>query len=153
MKLKILAFAVALTLAFMAGDLPAQTLTTLINFNENNFLPAYFQNAPLVQASDGNFYGTAFWGATGTLFKVTPAGMLTPLISFTNDFPLSGLLLGTDGCLYGTTLDGGNFGGGTIFKTTLGGTLTTLASFDGTNGSNPTSLIEAIHSVIKKYAC
>ena len=49
-------------------------------------MPPY---AGLVQASDGNFYGTTFHGAgqtarrsCGTVFKITPSGTLTTLYSF-----------------------------------------------------------------------
>ncbi len=102
--------------------------------------------AGLVQASDGNFYGTTAYGvgfALGTVFKMTPGGTLTTLHSFTgNDgaYPSAGLVQGIDGNLYGTTAQGGNLeacsnGCGTIFKITPGGTLTTLHSFDGSDGS------------------
>ncbi len=90
----------------------------------------------LVQASDGNFYGTtAFGGAngSGTVFRITPDGTLTTLHSF-NGFdgflPYSSLVLGTDGNLYGTTVYGGaTADDGTVFKITLAGTLTSLYSF------------------------
>jgi uncharacterized repeat protein (TIGR03803 family) len=39
----------------------------------------------LVQGSDGNFYGTTTYGGAkgrGTVFQVTPAGVLTTLVSF-----------------------------------------------------------------------
>jgi uncharacterized repeat protein (TIGR03803 family) len=60
---------------------PAGTLTTLVCFNgANGSHPA----APLVQGSDGNFYGTTVNGGTngnnGTVFQVTPAGALTTLL-------------------------------------------------------------------------
>jgi uncharacterized repeat protein (TIGR03803 family) len=38
-----------------------------------------------VQGSDGNFYGTTTYGGAGglgTVFRVTPAGVLTTLVSF-----------------------------------------------------------------------
>lgn len=54
------------------------------------------------------------------------------------------LVQGVDGALYGTTGNGGAYGGGTIFKVTSAGTLTTLYNFcalpgcadgDGPSGS------------------
>lgn len=42
--------------------------------------------APLMQANDGNFYGTTTFGGAqdaGAIFKMTPAGELTILYSFT----------------------------------------------------------------------
>ena len=47
-----------------------------------------YPSSTLVQGGDGNFYGTAQNGGTnggwGTIFKITPAGILTPLFSFAN---------------------------------------------------------------------
>ena len=65
---------------------PAQTFTTLVSFNgENGSNPGY---GPLVQGNDGNFYGTTREGGSGgyngsgTVFKMTPDGMLTTLYNF-----------------------------------------------------------------------
>jgi uncharacterized repeat protein (TIGR03803 family) len=135
---------------------PAGTMSTLYSFSE----PA----TPLsgvIQGSDGNFYGTTYNGGDGsctsgcgTIFNVTPAGVLTTLYSFpdTNVAP-GGLLQGTDGNFYGTTLYGGtgnvyNYdGNGTVFELTPSGTLTMLYSFCGqtncTDGGGPTTLIQA----------
>src|SRR5262245_13349382 len=64
----------------------------------------------LVQATDGNFYGTTEWGGTnggfGTVFKMTPAGQLTVLIHFSGSngrWPEGGLIQASDGNFYGTT--------------------------------------------------
>jgi uncharacterized repeat protein (TIGR03803 family) len=130
---------------------PAGTLTTLHSFDGTGGALPY---ASLVQASDGNFYGTSYQGGIndtcpyrnqggcGTVFKITPGGTLTTLYSFCalagcvdGDFPVGGLVQGSDGDLYGTTGNGGTndncngSGCGTVFKITLGGTLTTLYSF------------------------
>ena len=48
--------------------------------------------------------------------------------------PFAGLVQGTDGNLYGTTLEGGAKGYGTVFKITPSGTLTTLHSFCSQSG-------------------
>jgi uncharacterized repeat protein (TIGR03803 family) len=128
---------------------PSGTLTTLYNFGQ---LPTSgrLPNGGLVQASDGNFYGTTLQGGTnghGTLFKITPSGTLTTLYNFCSQsgcadgqFP-GALVQGTDGNLYGTTGAGGaaacSGGCGTIFKITTTGTLTTLHSFDLTDGVDP----------------
>jgi uncharacterized repeat protein (TIGR03803 family) len=120
----------------------------------------------LLQGTDGNFYGTTNGGGIGfgTVFKVTPAGVLTALHTFcstgSNGFCPDGstpnsLIEGSDGNLYGTTFSGGNsvtvngaYGAGTIFKTTKAGKLTTLYAFcsaaNCTDGSLPIGgLIEA----------
>ena len=135
---------------------PAQTFTQLHSFDF--FTDGADPSAPLVQARDGNFYGTTVGGVNlacpggcGTVFKITPGGTLTTLHSFngtdgSNVF--AGLASGTDGNFYGTTFDGANLacldGCGTVFKITPGGTLTTLHSFNGTDGANPEArLVEA----------
>lgn len=125
------------------------TLTTLASFSQTTgFLPS----APLIQAKDGNFYGTTPVGSpsnVGTIFKVTPTGTLTVLHNFADTDgarSFGALIQGTDGNLYGTTSFGGsdpNFGG-TVFKITTIGTLTTLHSFNISDGSgSEAALIQA----------
>jgi uncharacterized repeat protein (TIGR03803 family) len=128
-------------------------LTTLYRFCQQYGCPdGGLPFAGLVQATDGNLYGTTLWGGvglsgSGTVFKITPTGTLTTLYSFPgiNGYPFAGLVQATDGNLYGTTLYGGGsaactvngsvFGCGTVFKITPSGTLTTLHSFDSTDGA------------------
>jgi uncharacterized repeat protein (TIGR03803 family) len=113
---------------------------------------------PLVNALNGqsprggvvemgdDFYGTAdsggFWGS-GTVFKVTSAGALTKIYDFGNgQRPFAGLTLGADGLLYGTTKNGGANYLGTVFRIDPSATPVvdqTLHSFNGTNGSYPTT--------------
>ena len=71
--------------------------------------------AGLVQGSDGNFYGTTQWGGTngaGTVFKISTDGALTSLYSFAGHDdggnPTAGLVQGSDGNFYGTTVGGGS---------------------------------------------
>ncbi len=111
------------------------------------FTPLYMQgtNGPhllngLIQASDGNFYGTASEGGSGNagmIFRITPSGTLTALINFsgtaTGGAPQGPLIQASDGNLYGTTSSGG-VDGGTVFKMTLDGTLTTIYNFCETSG-------------------
>ncbi len=102
--------------------------------------------APLIQATDGNLYGTTGGGGangSGTVFKITLGGNLTTLYSFCSQgtypncadgyIPYAGLVQSTDGDLYGLTgwtkVTGNAAVGGTIFKVTLGGGLTTLYTF------------------------
>ena len=68
----------------------------------------------LIQATDGNFYGTTSFGGTadaGVVFRVTPAGVLTTLHSFTYfttaPVPAAGVIQASDGHFYGTTDSGG----------------------------------------------
>ncbi len=107
----------------------------------------------LVQAGDGNFYGTVrgdiYSEDYGSIFKLTPAGGLSTIVSFdyfTNGAQsLPGLTEGSDGNLYGTTARGGSYSGGTVFTTSVAGDLTNLFSFlsYSTNGYYPgTQLIQ-----------
>ena len=122
---------------------PSGTLTTLHNFNGTD---GSRPQASMVQATDGNFYGTTFEGGTnglGTVFKITPAGTLTTLHSFlpgTSEGyqPAAGLVQANDGNFYGTTTNGGTRTYGTVFKITPAGIVTTLHSFQGfPDGANP----------------
>jgi uncharacterized repeat protein (TIGR03803 family) len=145
------ACAALLLLAAMAVALPAQTFTTLVNFDGTDGslpLPA----GCLTQGADGDLYGTAKFGGAndaGTIFKLSPAGTLTTLYSFcaqTNCAdganPNVGLVLGTDGNFYGTTYAGGALGYGAVFKVTPSGTLTTIHSFAaGADGNNPSAAL------------
>ena len=115
---------------------PNGTLTTLHSFDgTDGSAPA----AALVQAANGNLYGTTSNGGAGTLgtiFKMTPAGALTTLYSFClqsgcpdGELPSGGMVQATDGNLYGTTYEGGINESGTVFKITPAGALTTLYLF------------------------
>jgi uncharacterized repeat protein (TIGR03803 family) len=92
--------------------------------------------SPLVQGSDGNFYGTTFYGGAsgnGVIFRISVTGVLTNLYSFTggNDgmWPQAGMVQGSDGNFYGTTYGGGIFGLGTVFRISTNGVLAALHSF------------------------
>jgi uncharacterized repeat protein (TIGR03803 family) len=142
---------------------PTGTLTTLYSFcSQPNCVDGRWPWAGLIQASDGNLYGTTngagAYGA-GTVFQITTSGVLTTIHSFCalpncpdGSYSESALVQGSDGNLYGTTQNGGGFGinqgGGTVYQLTLGGTLTTLHSFCSVagcaDGSNPRAgLIQA----------
>jgi uncharacterized repeat protein (TIGR03803 family) len=101
--------------------------------------------AGLVQASDGNLYGTTEVGGTnayGAIFRITTNGVFTPLYSFTDGhdgaYPEAALMQANDGNLYGTAYEGGTNSYGTIFRITTSGTLTSPYSFtDGHDGADP----------------
>jgi len=124
---------------------PSGKLTTLHSFDWTDGAWPY---AGLVQATDGNFYGTAEGGGAnggGTIFKITPRGKLTTLYSFCSQsgctdggYPYAGVIQATDGNLYGTTSAGGVYNYGTVFKITTKGKLMTLYSFCSQGGSNCT---------------
>lgn len=117
-------------------------LTTLHKFDDGDGLGP---QAALIQAANGNFYGTANGGGTnfdGSVFEVTAGGKLTTLYSFCSkpgctdgSFPTAGLAQATDTNFYGATpfngansTCGGNNGCGTLFQITQAGTLTTLTT-------------------------
>src|SRR3954463_8612348 len=125
----------ALLLFWSAGSAFGLEPRTLVNFQVG---PGTV-TANLVEGPDGNFYGTTTHGGplgSGSIFRVTPSGILTTLISDQAN-PAAGLAVGNDGLLYGMSGAGGPFGWGTFFKMTTGGALTNFAALDGTNGGNP----------------
>lgn len=130
----------------MATNSSAQTLTTLASFNGTN---GAAPSASLIQASDGNLYGTTQYGGTfdgceggfaacGTVFKMTLSGTLTTLHTFDygdGAWPVSPVVQGTDGNFYGTNVGEGDSGGaGAIFKMTPSGTVTVLQSVGSVAG-------------------
>jgi uncharacterized repeat protein (TIGR03803 family) len=141
------------------------TLTTLHNFNGSD---GSFPIAPLIQAIDGNYYGTTYAGGVynncsvpsgsgtcGTVFKMTPGGSLTTLHSFNGGDggnPIGALYQASNANFYGTTWEYGKpIGGdcaytdslcGTFFKITAAGDLTTLDYFHGAgDAGNPSGAV------------
>ena len=106
----------------------------------------------LVQATDGNLYGTTGVGGInghGTVFRITPAGRLTTLYSFcaqTNCPDGNGpgpFVLATDGNIYGETMLGGASNLGTIYTITTSGVFTVLHSFAPSDGFYAAQMIQA----------
>jgi uncharacterized repeat protein (TIGR03803 family) len=137
---------------------PKGKLVTLYSFCSKATCADGASPAGLVQAIDGNFYGTTVIGGAkgyGTVFKITSKGQLTTLHSFNpinfnpinNGFhPAAALVQGTDGNFYGTTAGFNQYGQnpncsndacGTAFKITPSGKLTTLHRFNFTDGAFP----------------
>ena len=96
-------------------------------------------------------------GNNGTVFRLTTNGTLTTLYQFSGDDganPCSGLILGSDGNLFGTTSQGGLGGDGTVFQITTNGILNTLVWFDWFNGANPEApLIQAVDGSFYGTTC
>jgi uncharacterized repeat protein (TIGR03803 family) len=120
------------------------TLTTLHRFNGTS--DGANPWAALVQASDGDLYGTTTKGGTsandyGTVFRITTDGVFTRLHAFTGgnggQNPYGRLAQASNGNLYGTTQSGGAGGYGTIFRITTNGAFTPYHSFNWTDGSGP----------------
>jgi uncharacterized repeat protein (TIGR03803 family) len=129
---------------------PAGLLSTLYSFcSQANCADGLSPNAGMIQARDGNFYGTTYEGGEnescgylqfgcGTVFKITPQGALTILYRFCSssypdcpdgNSPRGGLVQAADGSFYGSTYGIALETGGTIFNITTGGALSTLYTF------------------------
>ncbi len=115
----------------------AGKVTTIYSFcKKPNCTDGSTPTASLIQASDGNLYGTTAYGGTnetscnggcGTIFKITTAGTRTTLYNFCSQSgctdgnqPAGGLVQATNGTFYGTTYYGGTGGVGTVFSLSVG---------------------------------
>jgi len=145
---------------------PGGVETVLFQFTydstTNTAVNGIYPYGGMVQARDGNFYGTTAYGGNpaagcilgcGVVFKITPAGKFTLLHQFAGlssnpaegAVPTGRLIQAIDGKLYGTTTAGGAvqayYNQGTIFSITTSGAFTTLHQFDNihgvTDGVNP----------------
>lgn len=129
--------------AIAAANAPASaaSLHVLHRFSDtgagtpSNYRLGASPQAELLQASDGNFYGTTINGGTGacpdpfgsgkiigcgTIFRMAPSGAVTLLYAFPYDtasgsaangaYPTAGLIQGKDGNLYGVARNGGGLG-------------------------------------------
>src|SRR4029077_1777070 len=111
--------------------------------------------AGLIQAADGNLYGTTAYGANGygtTIYGLSGYGMvfrvaLDGTFNIIHFFqltdgasPRGDLLQGLDGNLYGTTSYGGPNGGGVVFRILLHPAATTTLS----SSANPSWLGQTV---------
>lgn len=123
--------------------------------HEFGLLDGTIPRGGVIQASDGNFYGTTLNGGLvgcggygcGTLYRLTPAGVFTVMHRFAGgDTDANGgqkaLIQGRDGNLYGTTYLGGPWNGGAVFRMALSGAYTVIHFFDALNeGDMPNELV------------
>jgi uncharacterized repeat protein (TIGR03803 family) len=140
----LLAFAVLLT-----PRANAQTESVVYNFcNFGSCTDGAAPNQGIIQASDGNYYGTTSTGGangSGSIFRLTPSGTLTTLYSLCGSAgcsdgktPSSQLVQAPDGSLFGTTLAGGTSeegssecdnGCGVMYRITLAGSYSVIYNF------------------------
>jgi uncharacterized repeat protein (TIGR03803 family) len=110
----------------------------------------------LIQGPDGNFYGetngdieaSPCYPQCGTVFQLTPTGVVTVIHLFTGGtdgaFPSGGLIVGSDGGLYGVATAAGNtqlcggYGCGTVFRISPSGAFSVIHTFQGgSDGEGP----------------
>ena len=83
----------------------------------------------LIQASDGNLYGTTTGAGTydfGTIFQLAPTGGFATVGQFDGYIggePVAALTQGKDGKLYGTTVTGGFYEDGVVYQLAFNGAL------------------------------
>lgn len=101
----------------------AGQFTVLHNFTNTDGNHPY---GPIIQASDGNLYGTTRYGGSngyGVVYKITPAGVYKVLLNFkafgAGSNPVAGLIQATDGKFYGAALE-------VLYQITSAGNYTTL---------------------------
>ncbi len=106
----------------------------------------------LIADANGDLFGVTARGGTsndGVVYEIQElvSGYGNPVVLANFDGSngrnrSAGLIADANGDLFGTTVDGGQYGDGTVFeipKTAFGyGALITLASFNGYDGANPT---------------
>jgi uncharacterized repeat protein (TIGR03803 family) len=126
---------------------PSAVLATLASLSSST---GGVPGAGLIMDGSGNLYGTTTNGeggpTDGTVFELahgsdTPVP-LAPFNGINGSQPSGSVIMDGSGNLYGSTFRGGAANDGTVFEVAHGsGTITTLASFNGTDGQNPTGAL------------
>jgi uncharacterized repeat protein (TIGR03803 family) len=107
---------------------PSGNLTNLYTFHL--YVDGAYPGGGLVQGSDGNYYGSTYFGGLnvqndyggrgyGTLFRISPDGIWTNLYTFSRDdtaYVHAKLVQGSDGNFYGTSSFGGTNNQGIVFR-------------------------------------
>jgi uncharacterized repeat protein (TIGR03803 family) len=126
--------------------------TCLTNFSGAN---GAYPVGGLTQATNQIFYGATSAGGAhgfGGVFAYSVTNGLSLIYSFTgtNDgaVPQSGVVIGINGNIYGTTYQGGTNGVGTVFEVNTAGNLTTLVTLSLTNGAFPVALVQATNGTL-----
>ncbi|HEY2444645.1 MAG TPA: choice-of-anchor tandem repeat GloVer-containing protein [Rhizomicrobium sp.] len=142
----------------IAGGISGGVIFKILTSKDKEKLIHTFEGSPddgcapegaMVVDNSGDFFGTTFGCGKhgfGTVFELMPNGTESPLYSFRGGrdglYPVAGLIIDSQGNLYGTTQYGGvigpcsdGFGGcGTIFRLAPDGTKTELYKFKGPPG-------------------
>jgi uncharacterized repeat protein (TIGR03803 family) len=127
----------------------AGTVTVLYSFASDDTNGTEPMSA-LIQASDGNLYGTCYSGGAyggGTVFLISTSGVIKKIYDFAPPTgnvgynPRAGVIQASDGNLYGTAGQGGGDDSGAIYQLTLGGVATLEGSFTPALGYAPTGAL------------
>jgi uncharacterized repeat protein (TIGR03803 family) len=131
------------------------TITTLYSFCTTNECPDGAAPGGIIQASDGNLYGTTSGAAiqdSGTLFRVSTTGEFKVLhyfcsaVNCVDGYEQSTPIQGNDGNLYGTARLGGAHNGGVLYRLTLAGEYTVIYNFcslsDCLDGGGPNTIVQ-----------
>jgi uncharacterized repeat protein (TIGR03803 family) len=105
----------------------------------------HYPAAGVILDSTGNLYGTTYAGGAanaGVVYKVDSTGQETVLYSFTGGLdgghPYAGVILDSNGNLYGTASQGGAWRKGVVYKVDMAGHENVLHDFNGgALGGNP----------------
>jgi len=129
---------------------PAGEIKVLYNFcSETNCTDGSVPKGGLTLGYDGNFYGVTYSGGMGnypegTIYRMTPSGVLTTLHNFETQnsngmLPTSAPVLGSSSTLYGVSYSGGQYGRGLMYSITPSGTYKVLYEFgaNSNDGSGP----------------
>ena len=107
---------------------PSNEVITLAEFTGSvGPVPGTGFEATLLQCRDGQFYGTARFDQSERFFTMTPEGEFTILYEFPESILVGGgLVQGSDGDFYGTSMNGGNEGNSTVFRISATGAFSCL---------------------------
>jgi hypothetical protein len=150
------AFTILFVLLCLSTTAHGQSISQLFAFAcSSSNCPDGTKPNSVIQASDGNLYGTTDGPAGGGIFKLTESGQITVLYTFKTNtktgfydqgYSPAGLAEGPDGFLYGVNSAGGpnSASSGTIFKISKTGTgFQVLETFctSCTTGAAPNSIV------------
>ncbi len=104
----------------------AGVLTELYTFSASDLSAGYDPNAGLAMDTQGDLFGTTFSGGSsndGVVFEINAEDVESVLHNFTGgdsdgSYPYSGVIINSQGDLFGTTGFGGAFDQGTVFEVT-----------------------------------
>lgn len=122
------------------------TIAVLHTFAPSEGVPEHYGG--IARGPEGNFYGINDININGVpsiyLYKLSPDGTFTKLVTFTTGGPGLPLVAAPDGTVYGARAAGGPYLTGSIYKVSpKTGQFTTLANFPKTGMSGPATLLLA----------